>query len=94
MLKLKYHTRFKKDYKLAVKRGCDAKKLTTVITKLANQEKLEAKYCDHPLTDSRNYKGMRECHIEPDWLLVYKVEAEELILNLIRTGTHSDLFKK
>ncbi len=53
---------------------------------------MPASYRDHSLTNSKNYKGMRECHIEPDWLLVYKVVQETLILKLIRTGSHSDLF--
>lgn len=59
---------------------------------LAEEKPLPEKCKDHALTDSRNYKNVRECHIEPDWLLVYKIESDILILKLIRTGSHSDLF--
>ena len=92
MLKVEFTGQFKKDYKLAVKRGCDPKELEVVITLLVNEQPLPEKYRDHALANSRNYKGMRECHIEPDWLLVYKILKEMLILQLIRTGSHSDLF--
>lgn len=92
MLKLEYTGQFKKDYKLAVKRGCDIQELTNIITLLANEQPLPEKYRDHALENSRNYKNMRECHIKPDWLLIYKVYQDRLILELIRTGTHSDLF--
>ena len=92
MLKLEFTGQVKRDYKLAVKRGCDPDALQTVIRMLANETPLPEKYRDHALTNSRDYKGMRECHIEPDWLLVYKVYRDELILKLIRTGSHSDLF--
>ena len=92
MLRIEFTGQFKKDYKLAIKRGCDPKELETVITLLANEQQLPEKYRDHALTNSRNYKDMRECHIEPDWLLIYKILKETLILRLIRTGSHSDLF--
>ena len=92
MLKVEFTGQFKKDYKLAMKRGCDPGKLQEVVSLLINEEPLPEKYRDHALTDSRNYRSMRECHIEPDWLLVYKIEQKVLILKLIRTGTHSDLF--
>jgi mRNA interferase YafQ len=92
MLKAEFTGQFKKDYKLAVKRGCKPEALQEVITLLVNEQPLPDKYRDHALVNSRNYKGMRECHIEPDWLLVYKIVRENLILKLIRTGTHSDLF--
>lgn len=85
-------TSFVKDYKLAVKRGLDIRKLYKVVELLANGEALPEKYKDHALVNSRNYKGMRECHIEPDWLLVYKITDSVLVLTLFRTGTHSDLF--
>lgn len=81
---------FRKDLKLAQKRGYDIGKIKTVITKLANGEVLEAKYRDHLLTGA--YGGYRECHIQPDWLLVYQIDDGKLILFLARTGTHSDLF--
>ena len=92
MLKVEFTGQFKKDYKLAVKRGCDPKELEKVITLFVEEQPLPEKYRDHALTNSRNYKDMRECHIEPDWLLVYKVLKEALLLRLIRTGSHSDLF--
>lgn len=92
MLKVEFTGQFKKDYKLAMKRGCNPGKLQEVVSLLINEEPLPEKYRDHALTDSRNYRSMRECHIEPDWLLVYKIEQKVLILKLIRTGTHSDLF--
>ena len=92
MLKIEYQGRFKKDYKLAVKRGCDVKLLQEVITMLAENRPLPEKCKDHALQDSGEYKGMRECHIQPDWLLIYKIYNDTLILKLIRTGSHSDLF--
>ena len=92
MLKPEFTGQFKKDYKLAIKRGCDPKKFEAVVTLLCAEQPLPEKYRDHALTASRNYQGVRECHIEPDWLLVYQVVNEKLILKLIRTGTHSDLF--
>ena len=92
MLKPEFTGQFKRDYKLAVKRGCNPQSLTAVITMLVNEEPLPERYRDHALTNSRNYKGMRECHIEPDWLLVYKIVRDTLILKLIRMGSHSGLF--
>ncbi len=92
MLTIKYNTQFKKDYKKAVKRGLDIKELENVIFLLATQQNLPDKFKDHALNDSRNYKGMRECHIESDWLLVYQIVKSQLLLNLVRTGSHSDLF--
>lgn len=92
MLRTEFTGQFKKDYKLAIKRGCDPEELKTVLDTLINEKPLDKKYCDHPLTDLRLYKGMRECHIQPDWLLVYQVIKKTLILRLIRTGTHSDLY--
>lgn len=85
-----FTTIFKKDYKLAKKRGYDMDLLKQVIEQLANGETLPEKYKDHAL--SGNYKGFRECHIKPDWLLIYQRVAEELVLFLTRTGSHSDLF--
>lgn len=92
MLRLEFTNQFKRDYKLAVKRGRDPEKLEEVVSILQAERPLPEKYRDHDLTNSRNYKDMRECHIEPDWLLVYKVYRDILILKLLRTGTHSDLF--
>ena len=90
MLTIKYHTSFKKDYKRIVKRGYDLSLLEKVIELLANEEKLPEKYKEHNL--SGDYKEFRECHILPDWLLIYKIEDDNLILSLSRTGSHSDIF--
>lgn len=92
MLTIEYSGQFKKDYKLAVKRGCNPKRLEAVISLLCLEQPLPEAYRDHALTNSRNYKDVRECHIEPDWLLVYRIDKGRLILQLIRTGSHSDLF--
>lgn len=83
-------TQFKKDYKVAVKRGFDTAPLKKVIALLASGEQLESKYHDHSL--SGNYSGYRECHVKPDWLLIYKITEDVLVLTLYRTGSHSDLF--
>jgi mRNA interferase YafQ len=92
MLRIKYHSSFKKDFKKIKKRGYDIKLLENVIELLANEVTLPDKYHDHMLKG--NYIGYHECHIEPDWLLIYKIERGELLLALSRTGTHSDLFGK
>ena len=85
-------TQFKKDYKLAMKRGLDIALLEDVIRILAMGVPLSEKNRDHALTG--NWAGHRECHIQPDWLLVYRVEGDVLVLTLSRTGSHSDLFGK
>ncbi|MCM1578366.1 MAG: type II toxin-antitoxin system YafQ family toxin [Ruminococcus sp.] len=90
MLTIRYQNRFAKDFKLMLKRGYDENELWTVVDLLANQVPLPAKYCDHPLIG--NYAGYRECHIRPDWLLIYEIKNDELLLVLTRTGSHSDLF--
>ena len=82
--------RFSKDLKRIEKRGYRIELLTAVIKKLAAGETLDASYLDHPLKG--NFEGCRECHITPDWLLIYEIVGKELILYLTRTGTHSDLF--
>lgn len=90
MLKIVSSTQFKKDLKLAKKRGYDIDRLRDIVNLLASEKALDEKYRDHALTG--NYRGFRECHIEPDWLLIYRVTDQELELFLFRTGTHSDLF--
>lgn len=90
MLDVVLSNQFKKDLKLIKKRKYNIKLLESIVDKLANEESLPKKYKDHELTG--NYKGFRECHIEPDWLLVYRVNDKELFLFLSRTGTHSDIF--
>lgn len=87
---IKSTKQFDKDLKRLKKRKYDFKLLEKVIDKLAEDEVLPEKYRDHSL--SGNYKGFRECHIQPDWLLIYKIEKNVLVLTLSRTGTHSDLF--
>ena len=89
---IKRTSQFKKDYKKAIKQGCNEDDFKEVLKYLVNQEPLPKKYCDHKLTNSKEYKNVRECHIWPDWLLVYRVYKSELILELIRTGSHSELF--
>lgn len=83
-------TKFQKDLKRIQRRGYNISLLTNIIKKLANGEELPEKNCDHSF--SGDYTGCRECHITPDWLLVYEIDNGELILYLTRTGTHSDLF--
>lgn len=90
MLDIVASSRFKKDLKLAIKRGYNIELLDEVVNKLAMQKALEEKYRDHELAG--DFKGFRECHITPDWLLVYQIVDNELVLYLSRTGTHSDLF--
>ena len=87
---VKFTNQFKKDLKLAKKQGRDIDRLYAVIEKLADDEPLEQKYRDHDLNG--NYKGCRECHVEPDWLLVYEVMDDVLVLMLYRVGSHSTLF--
>ena len=82
---------FKHDFKVVKKRGYDLSLLFNVVDMLAKGEILPEKYKDHNLTG--NFKGFRECHIQPDWLLLYKIDNDKLILLLTATGSHSDLFK-
>lgn len=90
MYAVKPTTKFQKDLKRIQKRGYDISLLTEVIKKLAAGEHLPEKNKDHEL--SGNFAGCRECHVTPDWLLIYEIADKELILYLTRTGTHSDLF--
>ena len=90
MYNLRFTNKIQRNIKLMKKRGKDLDKLTVVLKLLQNGEELPSKYKDHALTG--NYLGCRECHIEPDWLLVYEIINEELIILLLTTGSHSDLF--
>ena len=90
MLTIKYQAAFKKDYKRVKKRGYDIRLLEKTIALLAEGKALPSEYRDHALVG--DYSGCRECHIAPDWLLVYEIVEDELLLYLTRTGTHSDLF--
>ena len=90
MLELIMTNQFKKDLKRVKKRGKDLSLLKEVLQLLREEQILEEKYRDHALTG--DYIGFRECHVQPDWLLVYRIENDILVLTLSRTGTHSDLF--
>ena len=90
MLNIVSSNRFKKDLKIALRRGYRIELLEEVVNKLADGIVLEPKYKDHELAGE--FKGLRECHITPDWLLIYQVIENDLVLYLSRTGTHSDLF--
>ncbi|MGC2873826.1 type II toxin-antitoxin system YafQ family toxin [Ihubacter sp. mB4P-1] len=89
---VQFTSRFKKDLKLAKKQNKNLDQLFEVIDILATGGSLDAKFRDHGLTG--NYKGARECHIEPDWLLIYEIRGSVLVLMLYRLGTHSELFAK
>ncbi len=90
MLTIKKTTRFKKEFKIAMCRGCNPVVFAFVVRELANERKLDEKYRDHALTG--DFIGFRECHLSPNWLLVYGIDKGQLVLTLSRTGTHSDLF--
>lgn len=87
-------SRFKSDYKKIRKQGKDINKLISVLETLANGLELEEQYKNHKLIDDKIFKDCYECHITPDWLLVYKIQDNELVLLLFATGSHSELFKK
>ncbi|MCF0145179.1 MAG: type II toxin-antitoxin system YafQ family toxin [Eubacterium sp.] len=91
-LTLKQTTGFRKDLCRMIKRGANLNLLDEVVTLLLAQKPLPTKYKDHPLTG--NWIGYRDCHIEPDWILIYRIEEKELVLLATRTGSHSDLFRK
>ena len=84
-----YTTRFEKDFKLMVKRGSNSESIKSIIRKLIGEIPLDRKHRDHLLIG--NFKDRRECHIEPDWLLIYRIEGNRIIFE--RTGTHADLFR-
>ena len=96
--KLKYNidftSNFKKQYKKVIKQGKDEKKFLAILNKLANLEPLEAKYKDHYLYNDKHYNNCRECHIEPDWLLIYQYQDNKIVLMLIATGSHSEILNK
>ena len=89
-LGLRKTRQFEKDLKRMAKRGMPLRELETVIDRLLDQTPLPEKHRDHPLVG--DYAGFRECHVRPDWLLIYMVQADRLVLTCMRTGTHSDLF--
>lgn len=90
---VKITSKFKSDYKKIRKQGKDINKLINVLEFLANGEELDQKYKNHKLINDKNFQDCYECHITPDWLLIYKLQDNELILLLFATGSHSDLFK-
>lgn len=91
MLQAKTSNQFKKDFKAAQKRNKDIPKLKIVMRLLVEEKPLESSHRDHALKGE--YKGRRECHIEPDWLLVYRIDKKDNVILFERTGTHSDLFE-
>lgn len=92
--KVKYENLFKKQYKKVIKQGKDIKKLNDVIECLAKGEELLPKYRNHKLVDNKKFKNCYDCHIEPDWLLIYKIDNNELLLLLVETGSHSETLNK
>lgn len=92
MYDIKFEAKFKKDCKRARSRNLDMKLLNKIIDMLANGQKLPEKYRDHKLNNDKQFKNCRECHVNPDWLLVYRIHQKELILECVRFGTHSELF--
>lgn len=91
---VQYTSRFKKEFKKILKQGKDEKLFLEVLNVIANGEELEEKYRNHKLINDKTFKECYECHIQPDWLLVYKVQDNDLVLLLFATGSHSDLFNK
>ena len=91
---IKYTKSFKKQLKKIIKQGKDIDKMLDIVEQLSEGKILDVKYRDHALIDNKYYRDCRECHIEPDWLLVYKYNYNELYLFLVETGSHSDLFNK
>lgn len=91
---VKSTSKFNRDLKRVYKQGKNISKLELVVKKLANGEQLDIKYKNHNLIDNKYYKNCSECHIEPEWLLIYQYIDNELILLLINTGSHSELFDK
>jgi mRNA interferase YafQ len=90
MLGFKTTKQFEGDYGLMVKRGKDIEKLKTVMRQLVDSQPLERRYLDHALTG--NLRGHRDCHIEPDWILIYRIDREVREITFVRTGSHADLF--
>lgn len=91
---VKYTSTFKKNLKKLTKQNKNLDEMFSLIERIANKEKLEHKFKNHKLRDGKNYKNCFECHIEPDWLLIYQYNEDNLILLLVNSGTHSELFIK
>ena len=92
--KIDFTSNFKRQLKKVIKQNKNIQELLEVITKLANQEELDPKYRNHSLIDDKTYKNCNECHIRPDWLLIYKYDNNVLVIVLFATGSHSELFNK
>ncbi len=92
--KVKYSKEFKKSLKKTIKQGKNIEKLLNVVDILSKKQPLDSKYKDHSLYSDKKFKDCRDCHIEPDWLLIYKYLDEEIILLLVNTGTHNQIFNK
>lgn len=90
---VQYSSKFKRDLKKLIKQGKDIEKLLDVVDQLANKKELDLRYKNHFLMRDRHYKNCKECHIEPDWLLIYQYHDNKLILLLISTGSHSECFR-
>jgi len=90
VLRFKTTKQFEGDYRLMLKRDKGIEKLKTVIRQLVNQQPLESRYLDHALTG--NLRGHRDCHIEPDWILIYRIDKDLREITFVRTGSHADLF--
>lgn len=92
--KIKYTKEFEKSIKKITKQGKSIDKLLNVIDLLSNKQQLDSKYKDHALYNDKKFKDCRDCHIEPDWILIYKYLEEEIVLLLVNTGSHSEVLKK
>lgn len=92
--KIEFTSKFKKELKKILKQQKDIQELLEVITKLANLEPLDFKYRNHTLINDKTYKDCNECHIKPDWILIYKYIDDKLVIVLLATGSHSELFNK
>lgn len=90
MFRFKTTKQFEGDYRIMVKRGKDIRKLKTIMRQLVNQQPLDSRYHDHDLTG--NLKDQGDCHIEPDWILIYRIDRDLQEITFVRTGSHADLF--
>ena len=92
--KIKYSKEFKKSLKKIIKQGKNIDKLLNVVDMLSNKQPLDSKYRDHALYNNKKFKDCRDCHIEPDWVLIYKYLENEIVLLLVNTGSHSDVLSQ
>ncbi len=92
--KIKYSKEFKKSLRKVMKKGKDIDKLLNIVDMLSRKKPLDAKYKDHALYSDKRFKDCRDCHIEPDWILIYKYFENEIVLLLVNTGSHSDVLNK